>query len=60
MAKQKIYKRFKVYTPTELRKILATIEGMTDHQVNHYINHKKYPELYTVERIKDIFDELTD
>jgi len=40
MAKQKIYKRFKVYTPTELRKI--------------------FTELYTVERIKDIFDELTD
>ena len=60
MAKRKIYKRFKVYTPTELRKILATIEGMTDHQVNHYFNQKEYPGLYTVERIKDIFDELTD
>lgn len=60
MAKQKIYKRFKVYTPTELRKIFVEIKGMDDHQVDHYINHKKYSGLYTVERIEEIFSELTD
>lgn len=60
MAKQKIYKRFKVYAPSDLRKIFVAIEGMTDHQVDHYFNHKEYPGLYTVERIKDIFGELTD